>query len=86
MNIYNNKINFHKEYNNNKIIYILHFPEGNILNFSKNIIIDIDKNNNIYHFCSTEGGSSGATILNLDTLKVIGVHKSYNFYDKKKFS
>ena len=85
-NIYNNSnhFNFYEEYNN-KIVYILHYPEGNIINFSKNIIIDIDSNNNIYHRCSTEVGSSGAPILNLDTLKVIGVHRGYDNFNKERF-
>ena len=39
-------------------LYILHYPEGIFAIFSKNVIADIDKNNNIYHFCSIEGGSS----------------------------
>lgn len=28
----------------------------------------------IFHYCSTEEGSSGAPILNLDTYKIIGIH------------
>ena len=73
--IYNDYIDFYNEYNN-KIIYILHYPEGNISNFSKN---------NIYHLCSTEVGSSGAPILNLDTFKLIGVHRGYNYFEKELF-
>ena len=83
-NIYNNNINFYNEYKN-KIAYILHYPEGNFSTFSKNYIIDVDKDNNIYHLCATEGGSSGAPILNLDTFKVIGIHQGYNYFDKKLF-
>ena len=83
-NIYDNYIDFYDEYNN-KRIYILHYPEGKLANFSDNIIIDIDNDNNIYHFCSTDGGSSGAPILNLDTLKVIGVHQGYNYFEKEIF-
>ena len=45
--------------------------------FSCNVIKKIE-NNTIYHLCATEHGSSGAPILNLDTLKVIGIHQSYN--------
>ena len=69
-----------------KIIYILHYPEGNFVKFDKNIIINIDKNNDIYHLCSTLGGSSGAPILNLDTLKVIGIHQGCGDYEKKIFN
>jgi V8-like Glu-specific endopeptidase len=36
------------------------------------------ENNIIYHRVATEHGSSGAPILNLDTLKVIGIHLAYN--------
>jgi len=82
--IYDNNINFYNEYNN-KIIYILHYPEGTFASFSKNVIADIDKNNNIYHFCSTEGGSSWVPILDFDTLKVIGVHQAYGYFEKEKF-
>ena len=83
-NIYYDSFDFYNEYNNTTI-YILHYPEGNIINFNKNVISDIDKNNNIYHFCATEGGSSGAPILNLNTLKVIGIHQGYGLFEKEKF-
>ena len=45
----------------------------------------IDKNNNIYHFCSTEGGSSGAPILNLENFKVIGIHRGHDYFEKEIF-
>ena len=85
-NLYNNSnhFNFYDEYNN-KIVYILHYPEGNFSAFSQNNIVDIDNNNNIYHRCATEVGSSGAPILNLDTLKVIGVHLGYDNFNKERF-
>ena len=82
-NLYNNSNHFYDEYNN-KNVYILHYPVGNFATFSQNIIIDID-NNNIYHKCATEGGSSGTPIINLDTLKVIGVHRGYDNFDKERF-
>ena len=56
----------------------------NLLELDESIYTDIDfiekfKNKNkIYHLCTTESGSSGAPILNLDTLKVIGIYKAYN--------
>ena len=59
---------------NNKSIYILHYPKGNIVNVSYGLsskIIDY----NLNHFCSTEEGSSGGPILSLDSFKVIGIHK-----------
>ena len=61
-----------------KTIYILHYPQGNFASLSINIIKKIDKNNKIFHLYAIEYGSSGAPILNLDTLKVIGIHQSYN--------
>jgi len=83
--IYYDNIDFNNEYNN-KIAYILHYPEGNFIEFSKNIIFAIEHNSNIYHSCSTKAGSSGAPILNFDTLKVIGIHKGYNFLPKNFLS
>ena len=83
-NIYKDLINSYDEYNN-KIVYILHYPEGNFVIFSKNIIIDIDNNNNIYHSCANEVGSSGSPMLNLDTLKVIGMHRGYDNFNKERF-
>ena len=73
--IYNTNINF-KNYED-KSIYILHYPQGMFANFSCGVIKKIE-NNTISHSCATEHGSSGAPILNLDTLKVIGIHQSYN--------
>ena len=82
--IFNNYIDFYNEYKN-KEIYILHFPEGKFSSFSDNYIIDIDKDNYIYHYCSTDHGSSGAPILNLDTFKVIGVHQGSVTVEKELF-
>ena len=62
---------------NNKTVYILHYPQGNFSSLSFNIIKKIVNNNEIFHLCSTEHGSSGSPILNLDTLKVIGIHQLY---------
>ena len=84
-NIYNNNINF-KDIYNNRSIYILHYPHCNISSFSDNIIINIDEDNIIYHLCSTDHGSSGAPILNLDTLKVIGIHQGYKYVEKDIFN
>ena len=83
--IYNNNMDLFNVYKD-KIIYIIHYPEGNLVKFDKNIIINIDKNNDIYHLCSTLGGSSGAPILNLDTLKVIRIHLGYSNYEKNIFN
>lgn len=74
--------NFNNKYKD-KTIYILHYPQGNFASLSINVINNIDKNIRIFHSCSTEHGSSGAPILSLDTLKVIGIHQSYNELKKK---
>jgi len=66
----------------NESIYILHYPQGNFACLSIGIIKNIDKNNTIFHLCSTEHGSSGSPILNLDTLKVIGIHQAYDKSEK----
>ena len=84
-NIYNNNSDFNKEYNN-KSICILHYPKGILLAYSDNIIIKIDENYMIYHLCSSEHGSSGAPILLLDTLKVIGIHQGNGYFDKNIFN
>ena len=43
----------------------------------------MDNEYNFNHLCSTEGGSSGSSILSLANNKVIGIHKesnkNYNF-------
>ena len=67
-------INFNKEYSN-KTIYILHYPNGLFSSFSNNIIERVEPDNTIRHYCATDSGSSGSPILNLDTLKVIGIHQ-----------
>ena len=60
-----------------KIIYIIHYEKGKNLKYSAGPIIKIDKNNNIFHCCATENGSSGAPILNLNNSQVIGIHFGY---------
>lgn len=45
--------------------------------------INLENNYNFDHLCSTENGSSGAPIINLSNLKIIGIHKeasnNYNY-------
>ena len=60
-----------------KSIYILHYPRGK-LNVSYGLIKKLIYNQNIGHYCNTEKGSSGAPILSLETLKLIGIHCGYN--------
>ena len=56
-----------------KSIYILHYPESRNMHASLGILNDVIENE-IYHYCSTNKGSSGSPILSLETFKVIGIH------------
>ena len=73
-----------KAINERKSIYILQYPKGEVA-VSYGLIKDIKDNINIFHYCNTEGGSSGSPILALDNSKVIGIHcsSSYNNSIKK---
>ena len=71
-----NKENIELDFKN-KSIYILHYPKGK-LSVSYGLLKNIIDNKQIYHFCSTEDGSSGGPILSLETFKVIGIHFGYN--------
>ena len=62
-------------------IYILHYPKGKDIVVSYGLLNSIE-NEDIYHLCSTEGGSSGSPIVSLDSFKLIGIHTGY-FKDKK---
>ena len=57
-----------------KSIYILQYPNGKNACVSYGLLNSIDKND-ISHKCSTDNGSSGSPILNLENNKVIGIHK-----------
>ena len=57
-----------------KSIYILQYPNGQNACVSFGLLFNIDEYN-IFHRCSTEKGSSGSPILNLQNNKVIGIHK-----------
>ena len=57
----------------NKNIYVIHYPKVKGAEYSVESIKNIS-DNKIYHFCSTDRGSSGCPILCLDTFKVIGIH------------
>ena len=56
---------------NNKLIYILQYPKGKSSHSIGKMTI---KDKEIIHYCSTDFGSSGSPILNLESFKVIGVH------------
>ena len=72
---HNNKILYE-----HKSLYILQYPQGRNAAVSYGLLISLD-NYEIKHTCSTENGSSGSPILNLENNKVIGIHKegSINF-------
>ena len=57
-----------------KSIYVLQYPYGRNACVSYGLLINIEKND-IKHTCSTENGSSGSPILNLENNKVIAIHK-----------
>ena len=63
-----------------KSIYILQYPNNEKVSVSYGIINGINLQNNfdIYHFCSTDKGSSGAPNLNAANNKLIGIHKGTN--------
>ena len=58
----------------NQTIYIIHFPNGEEPKYSIDTISGIDEGL-IRHCCSTDYGSSGSPILNLQTFRVIGIHR-----------
>ena len=67
----------------NQTVYIIHYPLGKKLSYSNDIIKNIDiTNTKIEHLCSTEEGSSGAPILNINNFKVIGIHLGKNINKK----
>ena len=61
----------------NSIVYVLQYPGGKECSISHGKIRDIQKFN-IYHDCSTIGGSSGGPILLLKNYKLIGIHKGFD--------
>ena len=79
-NIIKNK-NKNSEYID-ETVYVIQYPKGK-LGVSFGILEKIfeDKKYNFSHKCSTEGGSSGAPILNLNN-KIIGIHKQGTINNK----
>ena len=82
-----NNINKNDKYKD-ETVYIIQYPEGK-LSVSYGIIgnIFVDKKYNLLHKCSTNKGSSGSPIINIDNNKVIGIHKKgvENKYNKGTF-
>ena len=58
----------------NKSVYVLQYPKGKNAMVSYGLLNQFNKFD-INHTCSTDDGSSGSPILNLETNKVIGIHK-----------
>ena len=54
-------------------IYILNYPKGDDIVVSFGLLNFIE-DKKIFHFCSTEEGSSGSPILSLKTFKLMGIH------------
>ena len=70
-NLFKDKENIFYE---DKSLYVLQYPYGKNACVSYGLLINIE-GNDIKHTCSTENGSSGSPILNLENNKVIGIHK-----------
>ena len=58
----------------NKSVYVLQYPKGKNAMVSYGLLNHFN-NFDINHTCSTDDGSSGSPILNIETNKVIGFHK-----------
>ena len=74
-NLFKNEL---EAYYEDKSIYVLQYPSNNI-SVSYGLLTQIN-NYNIIHTCSTEKGSSGSPILNLNNFKVIGIHKEASIH------
>jgi len=68
----------------NKIVYVVQFPGGKNLSYSKGELINIDKYE-FTHKAGTKSGSSGSPIFLANTINVIGIHKSGNEYEKENY-
>ena len=72
------KKDLNKKYKD-KSIYIIHYEKGNEARCSLGKILEIGKDEYEFeHNCSTQGGSSGSPIINLNLYKVVGVHLGYD--------
>ena len=70
-NLFNDNERFYYE---QKSIYLLHYVYGKNICVSYGILNKINRNN-ISYSCSIDNSSLGAPILNLESNKVIGIHK-----------
>ena len=82
------KNNKNKEYVD-KTVYLIQYPKGELsVSYGKLVSIFEDKKYNFTHYGSTEGGSSGAPILDINNNKIIGIHKGGHYknnYNKGTF-
>ena len=62
----------------NESIYILHYPSGDKVKVSFGFGIEKISDFEMKHLCNTESGSSGGPIFNLQTNKIIGIHRGFN--------
>ena len=69
----------YKDILKNKSIYLLHYPHGNLSEYTSGVIKGflLDKMYIFKHTCQTQKGSSGSPIINLINHKVIGIHIGY---------
>jgi V8-like Glu-specific endopeptidase len=65
----------------NESLYVLNYPKGQDIVVSYGLLNKME-NEDLYHFCSTERGSSGSPILSLTKFKLIGIHGGYSKSDK----
>jgi len=77
---------YDKNYNDikNKKIYIVQFPFGKNMTYSKGKIININ-NYEFTHNASTEFGSSGSPVFLEQSTKVIGIHKQTDINKSNNF-
>ena len=78
-----NLIKIYKE--QQKDIYLIHYPKGLTYKVSFGFIKNISEDTNeIQHLSATDNGSSGCPIFNISNCKIIGVHKdTHKRYDYK---
>ena len=75
-----------EDFYKNESIYILHYPNGGKISVSFGYGIEKENDYDIKHLCNTENGSSGGPILNLQTNKIIGIHKAFIRRGDKSFN
>ena len=66
----------YKEILKGKPLYFLYYPKGKDMQSSNGSILSINKDNFTFaHTCNSSEGSDGGPLIDLTTLKVIGLHK-----------